>query len=311
MPKRGKTEEKPLARAQCAAPAREPVAADHNLWWGDSAACKRRKREEARDRPSETRCDPVRDSGRTKGGADACLFFARGCCHLGWRCDRRHAVPGRDDAEPPNELDVFGRPRDRDDGEGTHRFGRGAGDARRANRTLWLGHVAADAGAVRGDFAAFGDVVDVRSVEKKQCVFVSFATRAQAEFAKEAMDHQTLGGDPSGTLHPPGKPCLHVVRWATDDPRPAAAERTAVDASRAVLRAAGAAAAAPPEAAPAPAEEEAEAAAAALPAGWREAYDTRMGAVYFYHEDGRTAWERPEPAKTALSLLGGYDSDGS
>ena len=39
MPKR-KTEEKPLARAQGAAPAREPGAADHNLWWGDSAtAC--------------------------------------------------------------------------------------------------------------------------------------------------------------------------------------------------------------------------------------------------------------------------------
>ena len=58
----------PLARVQCEArTAPRERDADYNLWWGESASAKRRKREAQRDVASATKCDPARDSGKTKG----------------------------------------------------------------------------------------------------------------------------------------------------------------------------------------------------------------------------------------------------
>lgn len=284
----------PLARVQCEAPAAAPERdADYNLWWGESRQTKKRKREERRDAPSATRCDPARDSGRTKGGAgaDACLFFARGCCHLGWRCDRRHRAPAASDPEPSNELDVFGRPRDGDDGDGTRSFGQ-RNSVARACRTLWLGHCSAPEAAVRAAFAAFGAVERARAVPAKTCVFVTMATRAQAEFAKEAMDRQVVGGE-----------LLSVVRWAQDDPNPAAARAAAADHAATVLDAAAKApavlAADPrvvPDAAPA------DAPPPPLADGWSPAFDAASGRTYYYRADGAVTWDRAVATSVATAV---------
>ena len=276
---RDKKSAEPLARAQCEAPtAPRERDADYNLWWGESSSAKRRKREEERDVASATKCDPARDSGKTKGGrgADTCLFFAKGCCHLGWRCDRQHRVPAVGDAEPPNELDVFGRRRDCDDGDGTRQFGRN--NAVRANRTLWIGHCAADEAAVRDAFADFGVVERARAVPSKKCVFVTMATRAQAEFSKEAMERQTVGGSA----------LLSVIRWAQDDPHPGAARSAAAEHATQVLDAARPADGFVPAARAAPLPPLAD--------GWSAAVDAASGHTYYYAADGAVTWDRPVAA---------------
>ena len=143
----------PLAREQVRAPvsAAPQVDADYNIWYGSSRASRETKRAAAKA-PATTRCCITRDSGRTKGGGggDVCLFFARGCCHLGWRCSRLHRAPRAGDVFP-NELDCFGRRRDAEDAATAERRGgrRGEGPGNalgRASRTLWIGGVAAAPG---------------------------------------------------------------------------------------------------------------------------------------------------------------------
>ena len=230
--------EERLARKQVAHPPREGghEGGDYNIWYHKRAG----ERGGPSREPATTRCRAAADAGRTKGGgaADAggavCLFFARGACYRGHACDRRHAVPGAaDDAALENDRDVFGRPRDARDTTRDGGYGDGVGCVLRENRTLWVGGLggAAEQGALeaalRAEFGEWGEIGSVRLAPAKGCAFVRFAHRASAEFAKEAMANQSLGGT-GGTGGGPARAgesrpgARLVVKWASEDPNPRA-----------------------------------------------------------------------------------------
>jgi Torus domain/WW domain len=176
---------------------------------------------------AKTRCNPDVDCGYTKsarlgqGGAgevgDYCLFFARGACTKGPVCSHLHLIPSaRDDAASEVTKDVFG-----------------VGSINDECRTLYVGGIAKKP-SINTDnkdelkaemakhitlfFQEFGEVEVVNYIPRLSIAFVRYRYRANAEFAREAMDHQTLGnGD------------VLNLRWAYEDPNPTA-KQSALDA---------------------------------------------------------------------------------
>ncbi|KAI9829615.1 MAG: Pre-mRNA-splicing factor [Phylliscum demangeonii] len=167
---------------------------------------------------AEGRCDIARDSGYTRAdkvaGSFFCLFFARGLCPKGHECEYLHRLPGLHDLFNPN-LDSFGRDKSseyRDD------MG-GVGSFMRQNRTLYVGriHVSDDIEEiVARHFAEWGQIERIRVLNARGVAFVTYTNEANAQFAKEAMAHQSL--DHTEILN---------VRWATLDPNPIAQAREA------------------------------------------------------------------------------------
>ncbi|GAA5861232.1 hypothetical protein JCM8547_008527 [Rhodosporidiobolus lusitaniae] len=164
---------------------------------------------------SSTKVNLKLDSGYTRADGDkghyVCLFFARGCCPLGHECSYLHRLPSPSHVLPDAALDVFGREKHasyRDD------MG-GVGSFNRQNRTLYIGriketrHTAED---VEEAFSEFGEIERIRILTNRGVAFVTYAYELQAQFAKEAMMHQSLVSDE-----------VLNVRWATEDPNPAAA----------------------------------------------------------------------------------------
>ena len=86
---------------------------DYNIWYHKRLGDRPAKRTD----PSEHRCDPERDSGETKadsmpGKHFLCLYFARGKCVHGHRCQYYHRIPTEDDLKSiPITHDIFGRER--------------------------------------------------------------------------------------------------------------------------------------------------------------------------------------------------------
>lgn len=181
------------------------------------------------------RCNIAKDTGYTKAdkvnGSYFCLFFARGICPKGHECEYLHRLPGIHDMFNPN-VDVFGRDKHSDyrDDMG------GVGSFMRQNRTIYVGriHVSDDIEeVVARHFAEWGQVerskspkfyiqatetnIDpVRVLNTRGVAFITYSNEANAQFAKEAMAHQSL--DHSEILN---------VRWATADPNPMAQKREA------------------------------------------------------------------------------------
>jgi hypothetical protein len=182
------------------------------------------------------RCNIAQDSGYTKAdkvpGSYFCLFFARGVCPRGQECEYLHRLPGIHDMFNPN-VDVFGRDKHSDyrDDMG------GVGSFMRQNRTVYVGriHVSDDIEeVVARHFAEWGQVERskfikpthaivtlannhaVRVLNTRGVAFITYSNEANAQFAKEAMAHQSL--DHSEILN---------VRWATADPNPMAQAREA------------------------------------------------------------------------------------
>ena len=164
------------------------------------------------------RCDVARDSGYTRAdrvaGSYFCLFFARGACPRGHECEYLHRLPGPHDHFNPN-VDCFGRDKHSDyrDDMG------GVGSFLRPNRTLYVGRIhPGDAieEAVARHFAEWGEVERTRVLTGRGVAFVTYAGEANAQFAKEAMAHQSLDHDE-----------ILNVRWATMDPNPLAQKREA------------------------------------------------------------------------------------
>ncbi|KAH8600858.1 hypothetical protein B0O99DRAFT_502601 [Bisporella sp. PMI_857] len=164
------------------------------------------------------RCNIVRDSGYTKAdkinGSYFCLFFARGICPKGQECEYLHRLPGIHDMFNPN-IDVFGRDKHADyrDDMG------GVGSFMRQNRTIYVGriHVTDDIEeVVARHFAEWGQIERTRVLNTRGVAFVTYSNEANAQFAKEAMAHQSL--DHNEILN---------VRWATADPNPLAQKREA------------------------------------------------------------------------------------
>ncbi|KAK0626635.1 hypothetical protein B0T14DRAFT_534747 [Immersiella caudata] len=164
------------------------------------------------------RCVIARDSGYTRAdnipGSYFCLYFARGICPKGQDCDYLHRLPGIHDMFNPS-VDCFGRDKFSDyrDDMG------GVGTFNRQNRTIYVGriHVTDDIEEiVARHFAEWGQVERIRVLNTRGVAFITYTTECQAQFAREAMAHQSL--DHEEILN---------VRWATEDPNPMAQKREA------------------------------------------------------------------------------------
>lgn len=167
-------------------------------------------------RKSEGRCVIATDAGYTKADKVAagtqpffCLYFARGLCTRGKHCEYLHRLPRVTDMFPPN-LDCFGRDKFADyrDDMG------GVGSFLRQNRTLYVGRISTTENveeAVARNFAEWGEIERTRVLNNRGVAFVTYMNETSAQFAKEAMAHQSLTGLPDEVLN---------VRWATEDPNP-------------------------------------------------------------------------------------------
>ncbi|KAI3645362.1 hypothetical protein MP228_008290 [Amoeboaphelidium protococcarum] len=166
------------------------------------------------DQKAISRCNPAKDSGLTKadlnGARDAffCIYFAKGQCGKGWQCRYLHRVPTQEDEEYiERTFDCFGRQKhkaDRQDYMGVGSFEREC----RALSVLRLGAYDADdyERVIRKHFSQYGDIVKIKSLPHKQAAIVKFSCRLNAEFAKEAMQEQSL--DLKEVI---------IVKWAPDD----------------------------------------------------------------------------------------------
>ncbi|KAL4398801.1 Pre-mRNA-splicing factor [Malassezia pachydermatis] len=195
---------------------------------------------------SKTRCDIARDSGYTRadkrirasaGGVSdttyVCLFFARGCCPKGEECNYLHRLP-RPYEVSDQGTDIFGRKK-----HGSYRDDMGGvGSMLRVNKTLYVGRINEETSLsfrkaaanpkesyddrgetptskiVRRHFSEWGEIEHVRVMIGRGTAFVTYRYEANAQFAKEAMMHQSL--DHEEILN---------VRWATEDPRANGSEK--------------------------------------------------------------------------------------
>ncbi|KAK0383497.1 hypothetical protein NLU13_9408 [Sarocladium strictum] len=140
------------------------------------------------------RCNIAKDSGYTKAdsvpGSYFCLFFARGICPHGQDCSYLHRLPTTYDMFQPN-VDCFGRDKFSDfrDDMG------GVGSFMRQNRTIYVGriHVTDDIEEiVARHFAEWGQIERIRVLNTRGVGFITYSNEANAQFAKEAMAHQSL-----------------------------------------------------------------------------------------------------------------------
>lgn len=186
-----------------------------NLWYGKWSGGQRDESHASQTHAS-SRCSISRDSGYTRAdhvqGSFFCLFFARGICPKGQDCEYLHRLPAEGDISIPN-IDCFGRDKHseyRDD------MG-GVGSFLRQNRTLYVGRVFVDdkiEEMVSKHFLEWGKIERIRVLNARGVAFVTYVSEAQAQFAKEAMAHQSLDNDE-----------ILNVRWATADPNPVAQAR--------------------------------------------------------------------------------------
>ncbi|KAG9394538.1 RNA recognition motif [Carpediemonas membranifera] len=142
------------------------------------------------------RCDPARDVGRTQGDKlrppiRFCVFFARGQCWRGEACEYLHRIPEtHHQRHIPETKDCFGRPR----------FGWNPSSAARLKecRTLRVSNLPSHEPGLdkrlRYHFGLFGQFVQFNYISSMNVAFIEYKTRAQAEFAKEALTGNNVGG---------------------------------------------------------------------------------------------------------------------
>lgn len=211
-----------------------------NIWYNKWAGGDREDKYSSQ-RAAKGRCNIAKDTGYTRAdsvtGSYFCLHFARGICthlytglqlHLalsvltkspktgpkGQDCEYLHRLPTIHDMFNPN-IDCFGRDKHSDyrDDMG------GVGSFMRQNRTIYVGriHVSDDIEEiVARHFAEWGQIERTRVLNTRGVAFITYSNEANAQFAKEAMAHQSL--DHNEILN---------VRWATQDPNPMAQAREA------------------------------------------------------------------------------------
>lgn len=183
-----------------------------------------------------SRCHPIEDTGYTKADKDTpddsinrdkyiCLYFARGTCCNGERCDYLHRLPGDLDVWPPT-VDCFGREKFADYRDDMT----GVGSFNHVNRTLFVGRInEVDCDlemALSKRFGEYGDVERVRLVKGKRIAFVTYRLESQAQFAKESMYCQSVKDDDKEALD---------IRWATEDPNPTVRKRQREEDDRRAL----------------------------------------------------------------------------
>ncbi|KAK7421389.1 Pre-mRNA-splicing factor [Neonectria punicea] len=187
----------------------------YNLWYNKWSGGDREDKYLSQTK-AKGRCNIARDSGYTRAdqvtGSYFCIAFARGICSKGQDCQYLHRLPGTFDLFNPN-VDCFGRDKFSDyrDDMG------GVGSFMRQNRTVYVGriHVTDDIEeVVARHFAEWGQVERTRVLNTRGVGFITYTNEANAQFAKEAMAHQSLDHDE-----------VLNVRWATADPNPMAQAR--------------------------------------------------------------------------------------
>ncbi|KAK4050093.1 Pre-mRNA-splicing factor [Microbotryomycetes sp. JL201] len=184
-----------------------------NIWYNKWAGGDKYDSYNAKEK-SQTRVNIKKDSGWTKADGDKnpylCMFFARGQCPYGHECSFLHRLPPKAHELPDSSRDVFGREKHsqyRDDMGGVGTFSR-------QNRTLYVGRITETrdtADVVERHFEEFGEIERIRVLTNRGVAFVTYVNELNAQFAKEAMMHQSLDNDE-----------VLNVRWATEDPNPTA-----------------------------------------------------------------------------------------
>ena len=187
----------------------------YNIWYNKKVGERVHSREKVK---ASTRCNISKDSGETKGslrlwdGTFLCLKFARGCCPFGHECSWIHGLPSDEfDANLEATKDCFGRERHENVREDQSGVGSFSADPQTA-RTLYVGGISVTPdiqSIVYEHFREWGEIDNVRVLQSKGVAFIRYKKRSSAEFAREAMQNQSLN---SGEI-------LNV-RWATDDPNP-------------------------------------------------------------------------------------------
>ncbi|KAN0015027.1 hypothetical protein ACTFIU_001348 [Dictyostelium citrinum] len=182
---------------------------EYNIWYHKKLGNKNWKDRDV----SETRCNVLKDCGKTRAAKDAyfCRHFAKGRCISGADCIFLHRVPTpEDDKRLELTHDIFGRERHKTDREDMG----GVGSFSRDNRTLYIGGIKTNVSGsiedmVRKNFEEWGRIEYVRVIANRSISFVRYLYRSSAEFAKEAMADQTLDNGE-----------LLNIRWATEDSNP-------------------------------------------------------------------------------------------
>lgn len=183
-----------------------PQGTTYNIWYqrwsgGDSSN---------KGRPttnSPYRVNIAKDTGYTRAEAslNICIYFARGCCDRGPSCHYWHRLPTAEDVKVPT-LDCFGRDKTSSYQEDMG----GVGLFRRYNPTLFvtgLSGLKDLESHISKVFGEFGPVEKVRVLYGKGCAFVRYRWEVLAQFAKEAMQAQSLGGGE-----------ILQIKWAHEDP---------------------------------------------------------------------------------------------
>lgn len=170
---------------------------------------------------SNFRVNIDKDCGYTKANDKnslICLFFARGCCYLGKQCHYLHRIPNDFDYFIPTK-DCFGRDKTSDYNDDMN----GIGSFNKVNRTLYIGNLNTSSSQQQGinlenlitkNFQDFGEIEKIRVLHSKKCCFLTYKLESQAQFAKEAMQNQSLigiGVNDNDILN---------IRWSNDDPNP-------------------------------------------------------------------------------------------
>jgi len=191
-------------------------SSDYNIWYHKKLGDRFDTEERVK---AATRCIVTRDSGYTKADKTNrdtyfCIYFARGHCVNGAECVYYHRIPTIDD-ELRLDLthDIFGRERHRSyrDDMG------GVGSFSRDNKTLYISGLKRAPNLednVIQHFVEWGELSYVKVVWDKAVAFVRYKLRCTAEFAKEAMQDQSLESDE-----------VLAIRWSNEDPNPSAKEK--------------------------------------------------------------------------------------
>ncbi|XP_068696039.1 pre-mRNA-splicing factor cwc2-like [Montipora foliosa] len=208
-------------------------ATEYNIWYDRWVG--EHWRSDKDHGPSETKCCLETDAGFTKANIYEpsgnkhyyCIYFARGCCHLGAECGYLHVIPtDKDEKRIDLAHDVFGRERHRLHKEDMG----GVGTFDKECRTLYvggLGHRTNLEKLLWTEFGEWGEIEDLRVIPRRSIAFVRYKNRVNAEFGKIAMSDQKLNNRE-----------LLNVRWAFDDPNPKARKEELLRARQRVLEAA-------------------------------------------------------------------------
>lgn len=163
---------------------------------------------------SKYKLNVEKDSGytranKTDGQKYFCLFFAKGMCTKGRKCEYLHRIPNDLDFFPQT-VDCFGREKFseyRDDMSGIGSFNT-------VNKTLYIGGLIIKDNTqdlLNKEFRKLGKIAKINVINNKNCGFITFKNESSAQFAKEAMFGQSLYGTD-----------ILNIKWANEDPNPAA-----------------------------------------------------------------------------------------